>query len=129
GPDRGGPAAGGPAAGPRGRRAGAAARRPRARDGRRRRPAVARARGGGGLAYEAVIGLECHIQLTTNTKMFCDCPAAFGAAPNSHVCPVCLGLPGALPRVNGAAVAAAVRLGLPLGWETRGGSGFARAHA
>ena len=48
------------------------------------------------MAYEAVIGLECHIQLGTRSKMFCDCPAEFGAAPNTNVCPVCLGLPGAL---------------------------------
>ena len=50
------------------------------------------------MAYEAVIGLECHIQLSTRSKMFCDCPAEFGAAPNTNVCPVCLGLPGSLPR-------------------------------
>ena len=62
------------------------------------------------MAHEAVIGLECHIQLNTRTKMFCGCEAAFGAAPNSNVCPVCLGLPGALPRTNRAAIDAAVRL-------------------
>jgi aspartyl-tRNA(Asn)/glutamyl-tRNA(Gln) amidotransferase subunit B len=78
------------------------------------------------MAHEAVIGLECHIQLATRVKMFCDCPAEFGAAPNSNVCPVCLGLPGALPRVNRAAVDAALRLGLALGCEVREQSVFAR---
>jgi aspartyl-tRNA(Asn)/glutamyl-tRNA(Gln) amidotransferase subunit B len=58
--------------------------------------------------------------------MFCDCPAEFGAAPNSNVCPVCLGLPGALPRTNRAAVESAIQLGLALGCEVRGESVFAR---
>ncbi|OGF15324.1 MAG: glutaminyl-tRNA synthase (glutamine-hydrolyzing) subunit B [Candidatus Eisenbacteria bacterium RBG_16_71_46] len=78
------------------------------------------------MAYEAVIGLECHIQLATRTKMFCGCPAEFGAAPNSNVCPTCLGLPGALPRTNRAAVDAALRLGLAVGCELRPVSEFAR---
>ena len=80
------------------------------------------------MAHEAVIGLECHIQLNTQSKMFCGCPAEFGAAPNSNVCPVCLGLPGSLPVTNRAAVDAAVRLGLALGCEIRGESVFARKH-
>ncbi|HKQ58777.1 MAG TPA: Asp-tRNA(Asn)/Glu-tRNA(Gln) amidotransferase subunit GatB [Candidatus Eisenbacteria bacterium] len=80
------------------------------------------------MAHEAVIGLECHIQLNTRSKMFCGCPAEFGAAPNSNVCPVCLGLPGPLPITNRAAVDAAVRLGLALGCEVRGESVFARKH-
>ena len=78
------------------------------------------------MAYEAVIGLECHIQLKTRSKMFCSCPAAFGAEPNSNVCPVCLGLPGALPVTNRAAVDAALRLGLALGSTIRSSSVFAR---
>ncbi len=80
------------------------------------------------MAHEAVIGLECHIQLNTRSKMFCGCPATFGAAPNSNVCPVCLGLPGALPVSNRAAVDAAIRLGLALGCGIRRESVFARKH-
>jgi aspartyl-tRNA(Asn)/glutamyl-tRNA(Gln) amidotransferase subunit B len=80
------------------------------------------------MAYEAVIGLECHIQLRTRSKMFCGCPAEFGAAPNSNVCPVCLALPGALPRTNGAAIDSALRLGLSLGCSIRAESVFARKH-
>jgi aspartyl-tRNA(Asn)/glutamyl-tRNA(Gln) amidotransferase subunit B len=78
------------------------------------------------MAYEAVIGLECHIQLATRSKMFCDCPAEFGAAPNTNVCPVCLGLPGALPRANRAAIEEALKLGLALGCAVREHSVFAR---
>src|SRR5437899_9900566 len=81
---------------------------------------------GGGNAWETVIGLETHVQLRTNSKMFCGCPAAFGAAPNSNVCPVCLGLPGALPVTNRAAIDAALRLGGALGCAIRSRSVFAR---
>ena len=77
----------------------AAAARARAR--RRRR------RGGALMAWETVIGLEVHVQLGTRTKMFCGCRTTFGDPPNTNVCPVCLGLPGALPVPN----AEAVRLG------------------
>jgi aspartyl-tRNA(Asn)/glutamyl-tRNA(Gln) amidotransferase subunit B len=64
--------------------------------------------------YEAVIGLEIHVQLKTRTKMFCGCELSFGDPPNTHTCPTCLGLPGALPVVNAAAVDYAIRIGLAL---------------
>jgi aspartyl-tRNA(Asn)/glutamyl-tRNA(Gln) amidotransferase subunit B len=76
--------------------------------------------------YEAVIGLEVHVQLLTATKMFCRCPNRFGAAPNTLVCPVCLGYPGTLPVPNRHAVDLAVRLALALGCEICGTSVFAR---
>ncbi len=77
-------------------------------------------------AYEAVIGLEVHAQLTTATKLFCGCSTAFGAPPNSHVCPVCLGLPGALPVLNARAVALAARAAAALGLTVHERSVFAR---
>jgi len=64
--------------------------------------------------YEAVIGLECHCQLLTNSKLFCSCSTRFGEPANMNTCPVCLGLPGALPVLNKAAVAMAVKAGLGL---------------
>ena len=64
--------------------------------------------------YEPVIGLETHVELGTNTKMFCGCPTEFGAEPNTQVCPVCLALPGALPVANRAAIEATIRIGLAL---------------
>jgi aspartyl-tRNA(Asn)/glutamyl-tRNA(Gln) amidotransferase subunit B len=67
--------------------------------------------------YEPVIGLEIHVQLNTRTKMFCGCELSFGDPPNIHTCPVCLGLPGALPVVNARAVDFAVQIGLALGSE------------
>ena len=62
--------------------------------------------------YETVIGLEVHVELSTKTKIFCGCSTEFGGAPNSHTCPVCTGMPGALPVLNKQAVEDAVRVGL-----------------
>ena len=76
--------------------------------------------------FEAVIGLEVHVQLRTRSKMFCACRNEYGGAPNSRTCPVCLGLPGALPVLNGAAVAAALALGLAVGATLRPRSTFYR---
>jgi len=76
--------------------------------------------------WETVIGLETHVQLRTLSKMFCACSAAFGAAPNTHTCPVCLGLPGALPSPNGEALKHAVRAALALGCTVHAKSVFAR---
>ncbi len=77
--------------------------------------------------WEAVIGLEIHTELTTlNTKMFCGCPVAFGGDPNTRVCPVCLGLPGALPVPNEAAIEATVLAGLALECDISRGSQFHR---
>jgi aspartyl-tRNA(Asn)/glutamyl-tRNA(Gln) amidotransferase subunit B len=64
--------------------------------------------------FEPVIGLETHVELGTRTKMFCGCRTEFGAAPNTQVCPVCLGLPGSLPVANKAAIEATIRIGLAL---------------
>ncbi|TDB39961.1 MAG: Asp-tRNA(Asn)/Glu-tRNA(Gln) amidotransferase subunit GatB [Actinobacteria bacterium] len=77
--------------------------------------------------YEAVIGLEIHTELTSlNSKMFCGCPVAFGGEPNTRVCPVCLGMPGALPVPNEAAVEATVLAGLALDCEIAPFSQFHR---
>ncbi|GIJ45682.1 aspartyl/glutamyl-tRNA(Asn/Gln) amidotransferase subunit B [Virgisporangium aliadipatigenens] len=76
--------------------------------------------------YEPVIGLETHVELGTNTKMFCGCPTVFGAEPNTQVCPVCLGLPGSLPVANKAAIEATIRIGLALNCSIATWCRFAR---
>ena len=76
--------------------------------------------------YEPVLGLEVHVELSTATKMFCGCATAFGAEPNTQVCPVCLGLPGSLPVLNEAAVESAIRIGLALNCEIVPWCRFAR---
>jgi len=77
---------------------------------------------------EAVIGLEIHVQLATMSKMFCADPAEYGRPPNSAVCPVCLGLPGALPVPNAKAVELGIRAALGLHCEVHERSVFARKH-
>jgi len=76
--------------------------------------------------YEAVIGLEVHAQLSTETKIFCSCSTNFGAEPNSNVCPVCLGMPGVLPVLNKKALEYAIRAGVALNCKIQEHSIFAR---
>ena len=76
--------------------------------------------------YEAVIGIECHVELKTATKMFCGCPNEFGGEPNTKVCPVCLGMPGALPVPNAKAIEHMIRAGLAFGAEIPAFSKFDR---
>jgi aspartyl-tRNA(Asn)/glutamyl-tRNA(Gln) amidotransferase subunit B len=79
-------------------------------------------------AYEVVIGLEVHAQLSTRSKMFCGCPTAFGAAPNTQTCPVCQGMPGSLPVVNRRALELAIRAALAFDCRINAGCRFARKH-
>ena len=76
--------------------------------------------------FEPVLGLETHVELGTASKMFCSCPTTFGAEPNTHVCPVCLGLPGSLPKVNAVAVESTIRMGLALNCDISSWCRFAR---
>eukprot|EP00850_Spirogloea_muscicola_P017800 SM000156S02156 [mRNA] locus=s156:329129:333587:+ [translate_table: standard] len=81
---------------------------------RRRRLLEAQAEERGRAEFEAVIGIETHVQLGTSTKAFCSCASQYGAEPNTNVCPVCMGLPGTLPVLNECVVEAAVKVGLAL---------------
>ena len=77
-------------------------------------------------SFDPVLGLEVHVELNTNSKMFCSCSTQFGAAPNSQTCPVCLGLPGSLPMLNAKAVESAIRIGLALNCSIAEWCRFAR---
>lgn len=76
--------------------------------------------------FEVVIGLEVHVELNTKSKMFCGCKNEFGSEPNSNVCPICIGLPGALPGVNKKAVESSIAIGLALGCQIAKTCRFAR---
>ena len=78
------------------------------------------------MSWEAVIGIETHVELSTRSKMFCGCVVDFGAAPNTNVCPVCLGLPGALPVPNRKAIEGIIAIGLALNCEITERSVFHR---
>ncbi|HOQ53196.1 MAG TPA: Asp-tRNA(Asn)/Glu-tRNA(Gln) amidotransferase GatCAB subunit B, partial [Micropruina sp.] len=77
-------------------------------------------------AFDPAIGLEVHVELNTVSKMFCGCSTEFGAEPNTHTCPVCLGLPGSLPVLNGKAVESVIRIGLALNCSIAQWCRFAR---
>jgi aspartyl-tRNA(Asn)/glutamyl-tRNA(Gln) amidotransferase subunit B len=77
-------------------------------------------------AYDPLLGFEVHVELSTNSKMFCGCPTEFGAAPNTQVCPTCVGLPGSLPVVNQVAVESTIKIGLALNCEIASWCRFAR---
>jgi aspartyl-tRNA(Asn)/glutamyl-tRNA(Gln) amidotransferase subunit B len=80
------------------------------------------------MSYEIVVGLEVHAQLLTRSKMFCGCPTAFGAPPNSQTCPVCQGMPGSLPVINRRAVEFGLRTALAFDCRVNAGCRFARKH-
>jgi aspartyl-tRNA(Asn)/glutamyl-tRNA(Gln) amidotransferase subunit B len=80
------------------------------------------------MEYEAVIGLEVHVQLQTETKIFCPCSTTFGAPPNTHSCPVCIGMPGVLPVLNRKVVEFAIKMALATHCEIAPFSVFARKH-
>jgi aspartyl-tRNA(Asn)/glutamyl-tRNA(Gln) amidotransferase subunit B len=80
------------------------------------------------MTWEPVIGLEIHVHLKTQTKMFCRCPVGFGAGENTQTCPVCLGFPGALPVMNRRAIEWTIKLGLALDCEIASQAVFARKH-
>src|SRR2546422_11215706 len=80
------------------------------------------------MAYEVVIGLEAHAQLLTASKMFCGCSTAFGAAPNTQTCPVCLGMPGVLPVINRRAIEFGVKTALAFDCRVNAACRFARKH-
>jgi aspartyl-tRNA(Asn)/glutamyl-tRNA(Gln) amidotransferase subunit B len=76
--------------------------------------------------FDPVIGLETHVELGTNSKMFCSCPTEFGAEANTQICPVCVGLPGSMPVVNAVAVESTIRMGLALNCDIASWCRFAR---
>jgi aspartyl-tRNA(Asn)/glutamyl-tRNA(Gln) amidotransferase subunit B len=76
--------------------------------------------------FQLVVGIEVHAQLLTRSKIFCGCSTAFGGEPNSHVCPICLGMPGVLPALNRQVVDFAIRTGLALSCDVQAKSVFAR---
>ncbi|MCK4425934.1 MAG: Asp-tRNA(Asn)/Glu-tRNA(Gln) amidotransferase GatCAB subunit B, partial [Deltaproteobacteria bacterium] len=80
------------------------------------------------MEYEAVIGLEVHVQLQTETKIFCSCSTTFGAPPNTHSCPVCTGMPGVLPVLNRKVVEFAMKMALATHCRIAPFSIFARKH-
>ncbi len=80
------------------------------------------------MEYEAVIGLEVHVQLKTDAKIFCSCSASFGASPNAHACHICLGMPGVLPVLNRKVVEFAIKMALATNCQVAPVSQFARKH-